>query len=290
MNLKGIEIEIVNGDLSRVKTDVVVASSGVRSQARYCLSEEIDAATPGSIEVTLRRSCAEALLKAHMLRVRSLALGAFGIDARKFPSVAVAKILAQEIYRYARNFGDSGRRLKRSSRRFLKEIRVVGASARETAVFQKTITGYLEHIVTALETGPFVTVDVIIELERGGIVLIKRSNPPFGWALPGGFLDYGETLEEAASREAREETGLAVTGLRQLRTYSDPSRDPRFQTITTVFVARAAGKPRAASDAAQAKVVHAREGRDMELAFDHAQILDDYLRWKRGERRRRPRR
>ncbi|MEK7850204.1 MAG: NUDIX domain-containing protein, partial [Candidatus Omnitrophota bacterium] len=84
------------------------------------------------------------------------------------------------------------------------------------------------------------TVDTIIEVE-GGVVLIKRSNPPFGWAIPGGFLDYGESLEEAAAREAKEETGLVVTNLKQFHTYSDPVRDPRFHTISTVFICQAKG-------------------------------------------------
>ena len=91
---------------------------------------------------------------------------------------------------------------------------------------------------------PFPTVDIIIEIldgrRRPGVVLIERRNPPLGWALPGGFVDYGETLEAAAIREAREETSLDVELIGQLGTYSDPSRDPRFHTVSTVFLARAA--------------------------------------------------
>ena len=89
---------------------------------------------------------------------------------------------------------------------------------------------------------PYSTVDMIIEMENGGIILIKRKNPPFGWALPGGFVDYGESLEEAAVREAREETSLEITLTTQFHTYSNPKRDPRRHTITTVFVAKAKGK------------------------------------------------
>ncbi|MCU0578643.1 MAG: NUDIX hydrolase [Desulfobacterota bacterium] len=123
---------------------------------------------------------------------------------------------------------------------------------------------------------PVPTVDIIIELDSGGIVLIERKNPPPGWALPGGFVDYGESLEEAARREAREETSLEVDLVRQFHTYSRPDRDPRRHTISTVFIARAAGRPRAADDAA-ALGVFSREDLPSPLAFDHGQILDDYF-------------
>jgi len=123
---------------------------------------------------------------------------------------------------------------------------------------------------------PFPTVDVIIEL-AGGIVLIKRKNPPYGWALPGGFVDYGESLEAAAIREAREETSLDVRLVSQLGAYSDPRRDPRHHTISIVFIARADGEPRAADDAAEIGVFD-RETLPETMAFDHATILQDYLR------------
>lgn len=126
---------------------------------------------------------------------------------------------------------------------------------------------------------PVPTVDVIIEIDgRGkapGIVLIARKNPPFGWALPGGFIDYGETVEEAARREAREETSLEVEGLRQFHVYSDPDRDPRLHAVSTVFIGRARGAPRAADDAREARIFDPRRI-DVPLAFDHRRILDDY--------------
>jgi len=118
-------------------------------------------------------------------------------------------------------------------------------------------------------------VDIIIETE-GGVVLIERKNKPLGWALPGGFVDYGESLEKAALREAFEETGLRVRLRRQLKTYSDPARDPRHHTITTVFIATADGSPHAGDDAARA-AVFVRENLPP-LAFDHALILEDYFR------------
>jgi ADP-ribose pyrophosphatase YjhB (NUDIX family) len=127
---------------------------------------------------------------------------------------------------------------------------------------------------------PLPAVDIIIEIANGprrrGVVLIERKNPPPGWALPGGFVDYGESLEAAAVREAREETSLDVELLGQLGSYSDPSRDPRFHTISTVFLARAKGLPRGADDARSAIVFDPRD-RSRPLAFDHRKILDDYL-------------
>lgn len=128
---------------------------------------------------------------------------------------------------------------------------------------------------------PFPTVDIIIRIDPAGsdtprIVLVKRKNPPFGWALPGGFVDYGESLESAARREAKEETNLNVEGLAQFRAYSDPDRDPRQHTISVVFVAAApGGVPRAADDAAEVGVFT--PGTLPELAFDHARILKDYF-------------
>lgn len=122
---------------------------------------------------------------------------------------------------------------------------------------------------------PIPTVDVIIETPKG-IVLIKRKNPPYGWALPGGFVDYGETLEEAAVREAKEETGLDVELIRQFHAYSDPNRDPRQHTITVVFIAKAEGTPVAGDDAKEVGVF-TRENLPRPLAFDHGKILEDYF-------------
>jgi len=123
---------------------------------------------------------------------------------------------------------------------------------------------------------PFPTVDIIIELENKGIVLIRRKNPPVGWAIPGGFVDYGESLEKAAVREAKEETGLDVVLLRQMHTYSSPDRDPRHHAISTVFIASSTGIPLAADDAAEAGIF-TRDSLPSPLVFDHADILEDYF-------------
>lgn len=131
--------------------------------------------------------------------------------------------------------------------------------------------------------GPVPTVDVIIEI-GDRIVLIRRKHPPAGWAIPGGFIDAGERAEEAAVREALEETGLRVTLTDLLGVYSDPSRDPRRHTISAVYIGRAEGSPTGGDDAAEARLF--REGElPSPIAFDHAGILADYFRYRRTGKR-----
>ncbi len=122
---------------------------------------------------------------------------------------------------------------------------------------------------------PLPTVDIIIEIEGKGIVLIRRKNPPYGWAIPGGFVDYGESIENAAVREALEETSLKVRLLRQFHVYSSPDRDSRFHSISTVFIALATGTPIAADDAQEAGIF-TKDSLPDEIVFDHRKILDDY--------------
>jgi len=121
---------------------------------------------------------------------------------------------------------------------------------------------------------PFPTVDVIIRVEDK-IVLIERRNEPKGWALPGGFVDYGESLEAAARREALEETGLGLRDLRQFGAYSDPGRDPRQHNISVVFTAEGAGTLQGGDDAARAELFSL-DALPSPLCFDHQRILDDY--------------
>ncbi len=124
---------------------------------------------------------------------------------------------------------------------------------------------------------PYPTVDIIISTRPGTVVLVRRANAPLGWALPGGFVDWGETLESAAVREALEETSLQVELGRQLHSYSDPARDPRHHTITTVFLATAQGDPLGADDAAEARVFPV-DALPSPMCFDHADILEDWIR------------
>jgi 8-oxo-dGTP diphosphatase len=125
---------------------------------------------------------------------------------------------------------------------------------------------------------PLPTVDVIIELPEG-IVLIERRNEPYGWAIPGGFVDYGESLESAARRESLEETSLTLGELRLLGVYSDPARDTRSHNISTVYVAKGTGTPQAGDDAA-GLAVFPPDALPQPLCFDHGKILSDYLKRK----------
>jgi len=125
---------------------------------------------------------------------------------------------------------------------------------------------------------PLLTVDVVItppgDPER--VVLVRRRFPPEGWALPGGYVEWGETVEAAAEREAREETGLTVRLTRQFHVYSDPARDARGHHVTVVFLAEASGEPAGGDDAAEARFFD-RSRLPAPIAFDHGAILDDVL-------------
>ncbi len=127
---------------------------------------------------------------------------------------------------------------------------------------------------------PSLTVDIIIEMplydKHPGIVLIKRKNPPYGWAIPGGFVDYGESVENAALREAKEETALTVRIKSLLGVYSAPERDPRGHTVSVVYIAEGMGAPEARDDAAELKIF-SKDTLPENLAFDHSEILNDYF-------------
>lgn len=130
--------------------------------------------------------------------------------------------------------------------------------------------------VVQVYRNPLLTVDILIEMPGEGIVLIERKNPPLGWAIPGGFVDYGESLEAAAIREAGEETGLELEDLRQFHAYSDPRRDPRGHTVSVVFTARGRGVPKAGDDAKNLKIFPF-DRLPETLVFDHTLILSDYF-------------
>ena len=252
MVIKGVEIRVVKVNTVKGRSVAVVCSGKVT-------------------EKTVRCACAHALVKSRSRGVSSVIFPLSGCRKEGLSVVAIAKIAAQEIFRYIRQ--------DKKKKDALREIIIALSFDRDLKIFQKTVFGYLRHIVDMLCWGPFVTVDMIIEV-AGGVVLIKRSNPPFGWALPGGFVEENESLEDAVCREAKEETGLWVRNLRQLHTYSEPLRDLRFHTITTVFIGQAKGKPRASSDAAEAKIFRLGAWKNLNLAFDHRQVLRDYLQQK----------
>ncbi|MFO7675163.1 MAG: NUDIX hydrolase [bacterium] len=122
---------------------------------------------------------------------------------------------------------------------------------------------------------PLLAVDCVIDI-GGRVVVVRRRNEPIGWALPGGFVGRGETVEDAVRRETREETGLDLEDLEQFHVYSDPARDPRGHCVSVVFTARGVGALRAGDDAAEVRLIEPGGAEAAGLVFDHAQILRDY--------------
>lgn len=250
MDIRGVEIEVTSADAASVRAEITVTDGAAGARPD---------------EQSVRTACARALMEARVRGVGSVAIAALGVGSGGMSAVTAGKIMAQEAIRFARTGAT------RTSR-----IVLCCPGEKDFAVFQRTVNGYVKHYLDVLIWGPFSTVDAIIEVPEG-LVLVKRSNPPLGYALPGGFVDYGESLEHAVLREAREETGLTLIDCAQFHTYSDPSRDPRFHTITTVFNARAEGTPRAGDDAADVRVVRPAELDDIPFAFDHRQVLKDWI-------------
>lgn len=164
--------------------------------------------------------------------------------------------------------------MKKGNSGFFRIGHLIGA--RVNRMVRKTIQCPKYKKEIEVYQNPIPTVDIIIEIDLMGIVLIKRKNPPYGWAIPGGFVDYGESLEKAAMREAKEETNLEVNLVRQFHTYSDPKRDPRHHSISTVYIAKAEGLPQAKDDALEIGTFN-ESNLPEEIAFDHGSILKDYF-------------
>jgi len=216
-------------------------------------------------EDIIRRATYNTLKLAQNKKISSIAFCALGCGVGGFSYETASKIMAQEVFRY----------LQTTSLPTLKKIEFILFSEGALKIFQKNISDYLEHITGKLREGPFLTVDGIVEF-GGGIVMIERMNPPLGWALPGGFVDYGETVEDAARREVKEETNLEFSDFKMLGVYSDPKRDARFHTVSTVFYGKGKGELKASSDARNAKIYKV-DSLPEKIAFDHRQIIKDYI-------------
>lgn len=312
MKIKDTEIKIEQGDITVLKVDAIVnaannnlvmgggVAGAIKRKGGKIIEEEavnkgpieigqaifttggalpcryvIHAATMGmdfaTDEIKIRNSCRNSLALAEELKIKSLAFPALGCGVGGFPLLAAAKIMAQEVLRHLK---------QRPSK--LKEIIFCLHDQDAFDIFHQGVFDYLDYITHKLGNGPFTTVDAIIEIDDG-IVVIERSNPPFGLALPGGFVDYGESLEEAVKREAKEETNLDLTEVKQFHTYSAPERDPRFHTIGTVFIAQAKGNPVAGDDAKGLRIIKLVDLENLSFAFDHKKIIRDYLDFKKGK-------
>lgn len=178
-----------------------------------------------------------------------------------------SKIFTQEIFKY----------LKENDDYVLRYLTVV-VNEENFKVFKKNIEGYLSYMLYKGLLGPYVTVDGIVEY-KNGIVLIERSNPPLGYALPGGFVDYGESVETAVVREIKEETNLELYDFELLKVSSEPDRDPRFHTVSIVYYGKGKGELCAGDDAAQAHVFSLDNLPD-KMAFDHRELIEEYIRGK----------
>ena len=215
-------------------------------------------------EKNLRLALRLLLAKAAEKKAKELAISDLDCENLALGCKNTAKIIAQEIYK----------QLLTNSLASLQKIVLFSFKKNICKIFSDHILSYLSYMEFKMSQGPFLTVDVIVEY-KGGIVLVKRRNPPLGWALPGGFVDYGETAEEAAKREVKEETGLEISRVLQFGLYSDPKRDDRFHTASLVFSAKAKGRLQSGSDAAAARVFSCCS-LPLPLAFDHEKIITEW--------------
>ena len=253
-------------------TELKILKSDIRSLNQRAVIIPVDPFAPLDDETDIRLACAECFRRAHRMKLKSVILPVSGFRQNHFPIIGIAKIMTQEVLKFLRENTTT-----------LRKIIFCIEDNKTYRIFDKAVKGYVEHILYKLTEGPFVTVDAIIEIQKG-IILIERSNPPYGWALPGGFVDYGESLEEAVMREAKEETHVRLRNLRQFHTYSKPGRDPRFHTITTVFIAQGVGAPKFGDDAKGLKVVKYSGLLNLTYAFDHKDVIKDYLKFKKTGR------
>lgn len=306
MQIKDIEITIIHGDITQVATQAIVNAANnyfymgggvagvIKKKGGAVIEDEavkqgpvaigeavitqsgklpsqyvIHASTMGldfyTGEEMIRNASYNALCVAQKNAISSLAFCALGCGVGKFPYDACAKIMAQAVFKY----------VLENKTPSLKKIVFVLYDTNAYETFKENVESYLTYMYGKLSQGTFVTVDGIVEYEKG-IIMVERLNPPFGWALPGGFVDYGESLEEAVVREIKEETHLDFKDYRQFKVYSRYGRDPRFHTITAVFVGKGDGTLKADSDAKNVQVVSSCT-LPAKIAFDHRQIIEEYF-------------
>ncbi len=259
---KSIEEEAVK--LGPVDIGESVITSAGNLKAEFVIHASTMGTDFKTDETNVRRSAASTLKIAQDKNIESLSFCALGCGVGGFSYKDSAKIISQEIFRY----------LKQTESPSLRKIVLILYDAKSYEIFNKVVYGYLDRLTNGLKYGPFLTVDGIIDYQ-GGIVLIERLNPPSGWAIPGGFVEYGESVEDCAIREVKEETNLDFKDIKQFKVYSKPGRDSRFHTVSVVFAGKGEGELKAASDAKSAKVFKFDE-LPSDIAFDHRQILKEY--------------
>lgn len=259
--------------ISSLKTgESVITSSGKLKCCKYMIHTVVTDTNFKTNQEYIRSAINTALKVADENKITSISFPALCFGTGEFPYKDLAKIMAEEITKYIIENKDTN----------IKEIIFVVKQKKVFKTFSEVISEHVGYINRKIGVYPIPTVDIIINVKikhKSGIVLVQRKNPPYGWALPGGFVEYNESLENAALREAKEETGLEVKNLKQFHTYSQPGRDPRFHTISTVFVADAEELPKAGSDAKRVVVATKEEilANKYQLVFDHKKILLDYF-------------
>jgi len=256
-------------DEAKTKGPVEVGESIITSAGSLPAEHIIHAATMAmdfkiDYEI-IRRATYSALTCAQDNNISSISFCALGCGTGGVTHEVCAKIMGQEVFRYIREVKGKA----------LKKIEFVLFSKEAYNAFEKNIHGYIGYISKKLSEGPFLTVDGIVEYKQG-IIMIERSNPPFGWALPGGFVDYGESLETSVVREIKEETNLEFKNIKLLKVCSKYGRDPRFHTVTAIYTGIGTGELLAGDDAKNAIIVTKGNLPDL-IAFDHQEIIEDYF-------------
>jgi len=267
-------IEITSRESGNDNVDFVVRESskfsGIKTKSisnksnrkRYILHVSIPDASRKEIRDKIKETVRDCLQQMEKFSCTSALLPVFGCMTNKISVQESFKIMMGEIissWGQMKNLGNI--------------IVILPENSFERC--EKVATEMLQHLVRKIFRNTYPASDTIIKKD-GGVVLIYRKNPPRGWAIPGGFINYGESAEDAAIREAKEETGLDITNLNLFGVFSDPQRDPRFHTLSIVFVADGRGKIHPGDDALKARVFY-RDGLPEDVVFDHREILKRFF-------------
>jgi len=262
-NKAGIEIEKEVKNKRYIKKGEAICTGGWKLPSKYVIHTATMGMDFKSDYKTIEKCMENTLNLSEKMKITSISFPALGCGTGKLKLEKVSQIMIEKVMKFL------------SRKIFLEEINFVLYKQSDFEKFLSVAEKYLIDITKKTYKNPVPTVDIIIEYKKD-IILIERKNYPYGWALPGGFVNYGESLEKAAEREAKEETGLELEDLKQFHTYSQPGRDPRYHTISTVFTAKGKGKLKSGDDAKKVKIFN-KENLPENVAFDHKTILSDYF-------------